>query len=1344
MSDKDFKLIKLERDNYVVWKWQFKNILRAKKLEGVLKEDAKDNEMDAQALALLGSALDEDNMLKIINCEKFRDAWRVIEVCFENKTAYEPQSLFRRLNSYRIESASDVSRGISEIRGIVAQLKNLNEFVSDNNLIGAILSALPASFDIFVTVWKNSSDQNVESLVSKLMAEASDQVSKESSETKALAARNYKDSKKKGKLNKDQCRYCRETGHWIKDCKKLKTPYDPNRNKKKPDKNEDGDQFDFACMTRSKPVMLSEDIWVADSGCTNHMSPYKHLFHSFTSSSDVRVIRLADDNICLNVEGQGEIITTNCKLINVLYVPELSQNLFSISAASMNGLTYVGTKDKISFRRENKEIFSAHLKNKLYLIKLEPKAQISACVKSATLSEWHSRFNHVSPETIKIMHRDKVVEGLDIATKNDEICEDCKMNKCTRTSHPLRSTPKATKPGTSLHVDTAGPCSVASLGGSKYFVLCKDEASGYRQVAFVSSKDQIASKVKQFITRASLETGHDVLKLMTDGGSEFKGELTKFLDTKGIIHEQSVPYTPFQNGYIERDIRTVKEAARTMLNKTKLDKSLWAEAIDCAVYTLNRVISSSNKKQTPYEIWHKSKPNVKNLRIFGELAVLKKTVNDKGTSWDSKGMHGIFVNYGDRFNTYKFLVGDKIRQACDVSFLNKLHNGEKITEKDQSSDFWCTQDCFERELGSSINDLSMEESTVSSATEEDEFHTDSQSSSHDRDLNDEAIEEGESTLVLNDNQNQKGIKHLTKDTIQAFINEHEDRETTIKSGNQMLKLKIGEIKFNENTGRWKSPSGHFIGRETIQQIINDTNNRPRATVARALMANVKIPESYTEACQSPQSEEWIKGMDDEMKSLQENEVYEVIPESQATKKAVGSRWVYALKFDSKGNIVKYKSRVVAKGYSQRYGIDYLETYCSVVQIMTTRLMLNHAAQELLHLRQFDIKTAFLYGKLHEEILMTPPEGYGQANTVWRLKRSLYGLRQSPRMWNERFSEVMTKIGLRASKYDNSVFFKLEPIVYVIVYVDDGLIIAKDESEIFTILSKLKEQFQMREMEVTSYRGLEIKLTHDEIAVHQSTFAAKILERFVMSYCKPSNNPMAQLNSENDEPLKADVPFRSVVGSLSYLAESTRPDIAFAVNQLAQKSVNPSLKDWKQAKFLLRYLKGTQNLGIKYTRGQSTEPSLIGFSDSDFAGHRESSKSTTGYVITFNGAPFHWKTQLQRHVTLSSTEAEVIALCTLAKELSWIRRMMIELHMIGDQPAIIKCDNQSALKIAQSEKATVRTRHLRAQDAFIREQIELNEIQLQHVKSDQQKADLLTKNVQTKKFLVNREMLLSTV
>lgn len=1363
MSDNTFKLLKLDNNNYVIWKWQFQNVLKAKNLASVL-EGAPDPATDGQALAILGSALSDENMLKIINCRSFKEAWLALELCFENKTAYEPQALYRRLASYKMHSAKDVSTGISELRGIVAQLKNLNENVSDNCLIGAILSALPESFEVFTTVWKNSADRNVDGLISKLMAEANEQCARESEESKALVSKNknkFKKNKDDKKVSKDQCRYCKETGHWIKDCPNLKFPYDPDRSKKNNKRKQDdrsfdkptGEQYDLAFVSTNVPSKLySPDIWVADSGCTNHMSPFMELFENIEVNIKLGDIHLANESV-IRVEGIGNVRTEFGILKDVLFAPQLAQNLFSISAAARNGLTHVGSKIGLTFYYKTRELFVAKPKDNLYLITFNQ--QVSA--KAATLSEWHARFNHINVDTIKRMAQTNAVDDLVIVAQKRDKCTDCALNKCTDASHPSRTTVKATKPGEVLHIDTAGPSNVPSIGLSKYLLLCKDEMSKYRQVAFVQNKSQIANKVKEFISRTKLETKNDVLKIVTDNGSEFVNEnLRAYLQERGILHETSSPYVPQQNGFIERDIRTIKEASKTAMSRAKVVKTVWPYAVSCAVHTLNRTCSSNSNK-TPYEDWFGRKPSVKHLRVFGQAAILKSKQQPKG-SWDERGVEAMFLGYTDKPNTQIFLLNGKVVVACDVVFLDRLYKSSSPKKTANAEELWIS--------GASIStpiipasDPSVTEPTTTSSTNQDTSNTDNVLTASDE-LNlmfegmsvdesvvevteQDAAQEQPTTVPPQEPVQQQNVNPPTRDEVQRFIDDHKDKIYKFNRGDAEVRIKVGNMSYDPATKNWRnSTTGHFISNERIRMMMNDAQSR--ANVARAFIAydRVPIPSNVAEAINSPYAKQWTDAMSKEKHTLIEHNVYDEIPRTQATKKPIGSRWVFTVKYDKQGNVVEFKARLVAQGFSQVYGIDYNETYCSVVQVMSTRMVLNYAAKKRLRFKQADILRAFLYSDLKEEIYLLPPEGYdNKPNTVWRLKRSLYGLKQSPRMWNERFSSVLTGVGFQKSKYDPSVFFKFNPLVIMIVYVDDAMIFATKDEDIVEVLNNLKKQFKLREVNTNVYRGIEIEQVKDGIVLHQIKYIQNVLKQYNMDNASPADNPICEVE-EDSEPLDERVPYRQLVGSLAYIADCTRPDIAIAVNQLARKLSSPTKSDWRKAKHLLRYLIKTMYFVIKYRYKDNIYHStiLVGYSDSDFAGDK-SGKSTTGWVILFLNEPFHWKTQIQRHVSLSSTESEVIALCSLAKELSWIRLMMIELRMLESEPAFLLCDNSSALKIVESERPTRRTRHLKAQDAYVREQIENKELVVNHVPASEQLADILTKRVATTKFIKNRNDLL---
>jgi hypothetical protein len=259
-------------------------------------------------------------------------------------------------------------------------------------------------------------------------------------------------------------------------------------------------------------------------------------------------------------------------------------------------------------------------------------------------------------------------------------------------------------------------------------------------------------------------------------------------------------------------------------------------------------------------------------------------------------------------------------------------------------------------------------------------------------------------------------------------------------------------------------------------------------------------------------------------------VFEIVKSGTVNKRLLNSRWVYAIK-TLVDNKIRFIARVVARGYTQVYGEDFHDTYSPVVAITSTRLIIAYAAEMNLLMKQFDIKTAFLYGRLNEEIFMEPPEGYRNDGEVWKLTRSLYGLKQSPRMWNFRFREVLEKLGLVMSKYDSSIFYQLEPIIIVIIYVDDGLVFARHEGDIDGVMNRLRQEFKMRELEVRVYRGLEIKVLEKGIFVHQREYVNKVLGQFGMENANPSDQPLITLDRENETKLDEELPYKRLVGCL---------------------------------------------------------------------------------------------------------------------------------------------------------------------------------------------------------------------
>lgn len=451
------------------------------------------------------------------------------------------------------------------------------------------------------------------------------------------------------------------------------------------------------------------------------------------------------------------------------------------------------------------------------------------------------------------------------------------------------------------------------------------------------------------------------------------------------------------------------------------------------------------------------------------------------------------------------------------------------------------------------------------------------------------------------------------------------------------------------------------------------------------------------------------------------------------RKAITNKWVYRVKENG-----KHKARLVAKGCSQKYGTDYQDTFSPVAQFKSTRLLLGIAAVNKMHIAQFDVKTAFLNGRLSEEIYMMQPDGYEDGtNRVCRLKRSIYGLKQAPRCWNKKFVNVLEKFELQQSKCDSCVFMKFLPeMLFLIIYVDDGLIISTNEEQSNKLLKHLEEELEIKREELKVFLGMEITRSDEGIFICQTNYAKKILEKFNMENCKPVETPATTTDFIQNENKIVDVPYREAIGSLLFLSSVTRPDIAFIINKLSRFMENPQEQHWLGIKRVLRYLRGTVDYGLFFSAIKTSEGDVLQcYSDSDFGGDTETRKSTTGYVLTFCGTAIDWFSRRQSVVALSTAEAEYVAASDSVKELLCLLKLFREVQ-VQKEPITVNIDNQSAIVMIQDEGAHKRTKHIDIRFHFIKEMIN-KEICLNYIETNNQLADIFTKSLPKLQFMYLR-------
>ena len=898
------------------------------------------------------------------------------------------------------------------------------------------------------------------------------------------------------------------------------------------------------------------DCWYIDSAATRHMTYDRDILMDFRPFSEEEKknskVKLGNDYVIPAVgEGKVRLATSpngdgqHLALEKVTLVPRLTKNLLSVAAMTENGAEVRFDAEKCVVVKNNKHYNIGHKKGKLYCVGSPQYSVDSACFSSNTSESnaskdmWHWRFGHLNKNDVDQLVKSCMVEGMifaDSLQQKDSICEGCVLGKMAKIPFPKKSMNRASIPLELVHTDLCGPMQVPSHGGSKYVLTFTDDYSRYTTVYFLKNKSDTILKFKEYVKLMETYSGQKVKNLniktlRSDNGGEYtSNEFDTFCKEHGIQRQFSNSYSPEQNGVAERFNRTMIEAARSMLYHAHLPMKFWAEAVNTAVYIRNRSPTTSVKDKTPYECWFNAKPNVSHFRVFGSQCYVH-VPDDQRQKLDAKSYKGIFVGYPEGTKGYKVynISTGKFTKTRQVIFdENKFHNFE--TSPPKLAEIVNIVLPFDDDIQ---EELSIEDEVVVPPVPEQTI------------LNDQPpVPE----LAPQPPAPQLPLPPVQAQPEPAIASTYE--ETFMNQVNNLGTRRV------RNAPKRFDDECHF---------------------SKSTTDNIEIPKTFNSALHSDHCAQWEHAMKDEYNSLIKNKTWRLVPRPR-DKNVVQNRWVYNIKRNEKGEIDRFKARLVAKGYTQTEGVDYSEVFSPVARFPSIRTLLAFANAYDLEIHHMDVATAFLNGDLDCEIYMEQPKGFidpEHPDYVCLLDKSLYGLKQSARCWNATLDGYLKSCDYRQSSADECIYIKTVKeddgkISFVIlgVYVDDIIPISNNTEMLLSEKQNICNQYEMVDNGEISYcLGLSIKRdrVNKVLTISQPNYVEDVLVKFGMQNCRPVATPLEPgvkyyKTTEDDELCDVQT-YQQAIGSLTYAAICTRPDISAAVGVLSQFMSNPNSTHW---------------------------------------------------------------------------------------------------------------------------------------------------------------------------------------
>jgi len=748
-------------------------------------------------------------------------------------------------------------------------------------------------------------------------------------------------------------------------------------------------------------------------------------------------------------------------------------------------------------------------------------AYSSTTIQTLSITELHRRLGHVSHDRARLLVRKGLIEGVELEPNEEPaVCESCEWAKGERKSvTKVREGERRTAVGDEIHSDLWGPAPVESINHKRYYVSFTDDYSRYTKVYFLHTKDETFDSYRAFEAWLSTQYNAKIRRLRSDRGGEYLStEFSEYLKKAGTVRNLTVHDTPEHNGVAERLNRTLLDKVRAMLHESDLPKFLWAEATAHAVYLKNRTWTRTIGETTPYEILSGRKPYIGNLHPWG----CRVRVHDTGGSkLDGRSSVGRWMGFDA-----------------------ETRDGHRV--------YWPERRVVSVERSVKFN-FEPKEVVVGTLPLEGECGPEERLTAIEPETPDDVAVEAPITEA--EPVEGRG-KRIRKETEYVRL---------LRDGSGVIGGRTNRV-----LPRGIQPGTVVVdGSEPDHATVVVDGSAVDYAMATVVESAEGLTPTYEEARRRPDWPKWEVAIKAELDSLERSGTWRLV-ERPSNANVVDCRWVLRIKKNAAGEVEKYKARLVAKGFTQIYGVDYYETYAPVAKLASFRLILAISARNGWVVDTFDFDSAYLNSKLGDDevIYLEQPTGHetrDRKGYVWRLLKTLYGLKQGARNWYDALYRALIELGFKRTEADHGVFHKQvgKDMIILAVHVDDCMVAGSSATLVNKFKVDMNGKYKLTDLGPTNWL-LGIKISRDlankTISLSQLSYVEAIITRFNFGDLKPwaiPIDPSAPL-SKSQSPTKLEdiakmrnVPYREAVGSLMYAAMGPRPDIAFATSTVAQ-------------------------------------------------------------------------------------------------------------------------------------------------------------------------------------------------